>query len=256
MENKAADQSDRKLAKILLGGCSTLACLSLLASLATYTAIYRSEIPMVKNYFPAPTLTPTLVPHFLVHSPSNNVQVLKEDFITNHNNWSTYYNLSKVEVLDGKLSLESFQPDSFQIGYCFCKAPADIPFANRYYLQADLSTDNPNKAVYGLVFSLSDEGTFYTFNINPKWRTYSLAKKLSEGWVHLYSGANKTIKPYPEVNTLSVYYDYGSIELYVNGEQLTIYKDQQPLNEGQIGIYNDGIDFRLIVDNLFAYNEK
>jgi hypothetical protein len=36
------------------------------------------------------------------------------------------------------------------------------------------------------------------------------------------------MKPYPEVNTLGVYFNKGQIELYINGILVTSYTDMQP----------------------------
>ena len=246
---------ERKLENGLIVGCIVLAGLFLLACLATFLATFRQNIPGIGAYFPTATPTSTPVPHFLVHAPADNTPVLKDDFTTDQNRWSLYYDLAKAEVRDGSLTLEDFDPQSIAVANCYCQPPMDRPFSSTYYLQADLSTDKPTRALYGLIFNLTDDGFFYSFAIEQPAHRYYLKKSVPDGWVDLYSGSSTAIQPYPAVNTLSAYFDHGRIELYANGELLTTYQDQDPVNRGHIGFTVEGTDFKLMVDNLFAYSK-
>jgi hypothetical protein len=239
--------------------CSLLICMVLFACMMILAAIYRSEIPIVKNYFPAITPTNTTVPHILVHTPSDNWPTLIEDFTTNQNNWNVaYYYDSKVEVKNGKLFIESFDR-GIAMATCACKRIEDVRFNNTYYLQADLSPEKPTSKNYGLAFSIGiidNYDSFYEFSINPRQGRYYLQKQLGDDWIDLLSGSSKMIKTYPETNTLSVYFDHGSIELFINGEKITTYIDNDPINTGAIGFIANDSYFKLVVDNLFAYNKK
>jgi len=241
-------------------GCLFFVCVIVFAFLIGLTAIYRQDIPAIKNYFPTltptltPTPTPTPIPRILVHLPPNDLPVLKEDFTTNQNDWSSYYFYSKVEVKNGKLLVEAFD-SHIGIGYCFCKSPFDQPLADNYYFQADISTSSLTRELYGLAFGLDDDN-FYIFTINQHVGAFFLDKKTKDGWISLFSARSTIIKPYPGTNTLSIYFDHGTIDLYINGQPVTTYEDKEPFNKGKIGIYTNDSGFQVIVDNVFAYNEK
>lgn len=249
--------------KVLIIGCSLLACIILSICLITFTVIFRQQIPVIKNYFPTvtPIPTPTSIPHILVHAPSDNTLILKDDFTTNQNDWSAYYIKSKIEVRNGKLAIESFEYNSVGIAECFCKSPADLPitdlyYADTYYLQADVSTEKWTTKIYGLAFGLDKAIGFYEFSVNPIDQVFYLQKSLKTGWANLTSGSSKAIKPYPDANTLSVYFDHGTIELFINGEKVATYIDENPISKGKIGFIANDFDFKLLVDNLFVYNGK
>lgn len=266
-EPVSESKSSPDIQRVVIIGCSLLTLILLLTCAITFAAIFREQIPLVKNYFPSATPTqtltptPTTIPHILVHMPSANTVILKDDFTTNTNDWSTYYSDAKVEVKNGKLALESFDSGSIGIAYCFCKSPAGLPvnelyYADNYYLQADLSTENATADNYGLIFGLAKGVGFYEFSINSTRKKYYLQKNEKSGWVNLDSGSSQIINDYPEANTLSVYFDHGSIELFINGVKVTTHVDKTPINKGKIGFIADDANFKLLIDNLFVYNEK
>ena len=226
-------------------------CLSLL------TITYRQQIPYVQNYFPTKTASP---PGILVNQPDKNVKITYEDFSTNQNNWSTRYILSKAEVKDGKLFLESFDKTSFAIGYCgSCSfvVHSNHTLQNPYYLQADFNTDQKVfEGTYGLVFNfLKTKKNYYTFTINPYYRYYELDKFQNGHWNYLSKEQSNLIKPYPETNTLSLDFEKDVIRLYINGQAVKDIIEKQPIEDGRIGVYMDSGGFKLMVDNLFAYHK-
>lgn len=261
-ENMSENNGSPNQQRVLIIGCSLVIFMLILTCMATFAIIYRSQIPIVKNYFPTamPTLTPiptqTPIPHILVHAPAADLTVLKDDFTTNGNEWSTYYSLGKAEVKNGKLSFEGFNSNFIGIAYCFCGLPTEAFFEDTYYLQADLSTENLTNNSYGLVFGLIKRSEYYEFSINPIRKKYYLRKNVEDGWIDLTTGSGPGIKAYPAANTLSIYFDHGKIELFINGEKTTTYTDKTPINKGKIGFIADNDQFKLLIDNLFAYDEK
>lgn len=251
-ENETSPKPNRAI----IIGCSVSAVFIFCIVMAALLVVYRSNIPVVKNYFqtatpiPTPTLTPT--PHILVYEPDPNDRVLTENFTTNKNNWSTFYSPGKVEVNNGILSAESFERDGIAIAHCFCENEYQH-FTDKYYLQADVSTDRVTANNYGLIFGLAGTGDFYEFTISTQKRFH--LEKWNGDWAYLAEGVSPAIRNYPESNTLSVYFNQGKIELFINGEKVTTYKDRTPTS-GQIGFVLYGMNFKLLVDNLFVYRDR
>jgi hypothetical protein len=243
---------------LVIFGCFSISILTILACLSVVTIVYREKIPYVQNYFPTQTTTP---PHIVIHPPDKDVKITSEDFSNNLNDWSTSYSLSKAEVKDGKLFLESFNNESFAISYCDnCSfvVKSNHSLQSPYYLQADFNTDHEANASYGLVFNIKREtpSYYYIFEINPTLKTYSLDKYQNNKWVYLSNGQSNLIRSYPETNTLSVDFEAGVINLYINGQAVTSATDKNPTDSGKIGVYVGDTGFKLIVDNLFAYHHK
>lgn len=249
MENLPA-QADNRGKIILPVGVALVVCV-LLSCLGGYVAINRTSVPLVKNYFPTPTTTLIPIPHILITPPAENEPVLKDDFSTNHNEWSTYYSDARVEVKNGQLSVESYR--GFGLAVCYCAAPLGNVFGGHYYLQADLTANLAGAPGYGLVFGLNADSDFYTFFIDPTKQQYWLDKRLGDNWVKLANAPSQTIKSSSEVNTLGVEFDHGTIKLYINGKLVATHKDASPLAAGQIGLLAAYSGFRLVVDNLFAF---
>lgn len=237
----------------LAGAYLILLYVAACAIIAVFGYGRRDRILGIKNYYPSPIPTVTPAPHILVHQPANNTGVMIEDFSTNQRGWNAYYWFSKVEVLNGKLLLQSNRTGYFAIATC--EDPGITTLSGKYYLQADFTADANLIQPYGLVFGLgSDDQKFYLFEILSRYQTYSLLKYGSSKWNTLVPSSNaQTIRKYPESNTLSIYFDNGSVELYINGTLESTFRDQTPYNDGAFGVYVDNSGFTLLVDNFFAY---
>jgi hypothetical protein len=85
---------------------------------------------------------------------------------------------------------------------------------------------------------------------------FSLFKYTQGKWDELVPLSRSAIKPYPEVNTLSVYFNQGNIDLYINGSSVASYSDKGPFHSTGLGAFANDAGYRLIVDNFFAYDEK
>ncbi len=242
--------------KIFIYICMLMAFIMILTCLSVMTFAYRENIPYIQNYFPTPTATP---PHILALQPADTVKVTNEDFSSNRSEWSIYYRFSKAEVKDGKLFLESFEHDEFAIGYCnSCSfvIRTNNYLRSPYYLQADFNTDQKMNSYYGLVFNIiKEKHSYYTFILNPTLKKYSLNKFQDDNWSNLASGESDLIRSYPETNTLSVDFEAGVINLYINGQVVTSTTDKNPTDFGKIGVFVGDSGFKLIVDNLFAYHK-
>ena len=232
---------------LFVAACSTI---------AVFGYVRRERIPGIRNYFPSPTPAPTSGPHILVHQPVNYDKVRMEDFSTNAYDWSAYYWFNKVELLDGKLLLQSNRTGYGALTTC---TDNDLTWCfthqKKYYLQADFATSAYPTQPYGLVFGMdSATGNYYSFDILPSFHRFMLLKRAASDWDTLVPlTTTVAIRPYPEVNTLSVYFNGGRIELYVNGKSVSTYTDTNPYTGGKFGASVAGPGFELIVDNFFAF---
>jgi len=204
---------------------------------------------------PKMTIVPT--PQILVHIPANKKIIKFDDFSSfdgnKGKNWELYYRNGKIEIIDGKLVLQSNAPDYSIIGH----NQELIPTSDTYYVQVDLMTDIDVNRPYGMVFGMNSQlDTYYLFEIIPQSNQFSLYKHSSSKWEELIPFSYSDMKLYPEANTLSVYFENGEIELFINGNSITTFKDEQPYHYSGIGIFASDSSYRLIADNFFAYSEK
>jgi len=233
---------------LIAGGCLTV----LFTSLCMLVLIVgRNQIAVLNGPTPTPTLTP--VPRILVHSPSDQSKVIHEDFSSNKNLWALYYDPGKLEVVNGKMILQSNVANNYEIGTSRTLAPN----GGRYYIQADLSTDTETSDPYGLLFGSSRSlGTYYMFEIQPQRGTYRLSKYNAGHWKELIPATSVELNPHPFSNTLSVYFDHGKMELYINGSLASTYTDKDFFQSRDLGMFVSNTGYRLLVDDLFLYSEK
>lgn len=208
------------------------------------------------NDQPAATPTPpvAVTPQILVNPPDELWRIKKDDFSSNIREWSIVFSKGKIEIIGGKLVLQGHFPDRIMIG----SAPSlFVPDADKYYAQADFSADTDSFATYGLVFGLDYSlGSFYVFEINQQARSAILLRQTGGQWTELAFIENIPSNPYPEPNTLSAFMDNGRIDLYLNGEPIHTYVDENPLQATQFGAYVSGNEVRVIVDNFFIYDAE
>ena len=200
---------------------------------------------------PSPVVTPT--PHILVHQPVNKDSILYENFSSNKHEWEIYYPYGKLEIINGKMILQTNIEKRYLIGR---SSEFDLP-EKTYYVQADFTTDVDKAYSYGLIFGFNyDLGTYYMFDISPKAGLYRLLKYNTGKWEELIPFTQTSLNPYPEVNTLSVYFDQGNIELYANGNLISNFSDDDFFRSAGVGVFVNDAGYRLIVDNFYAYAEK
>ena len=237
----------RRLITSFAAGCLLLLYLALCAG-----GIVLGRSQWTLQNAATPTVTPTTVPHILVHAPADLDAVLQEDFSSNERNWGLYYSNGKLEVVHGKLILQTGVPNTQGVGINSRFAPT----SEKYYIQADFSTDVDAAEPYGLVFGLStSQSTYYTFEIWPV-SGFRLSKYNYGKWTVLIPYTRAAINPYPQATTLSVYFDRGKMELYIDGALVSEYSDESYLRSKTIGVFIGNNEYRLLVDNFFVFDEK
>ena len=202
---------------------------------------------------PTPTITSTPVPHILGRAPSTQSAAIHEDFSSNKNDWGLYFDYGKLEIINGKLILQSDVPNGVGVG----TSKQFSPKGEKYYVQADFSTDTNTNSSYGLVFGLNKSlATYYLFEVSPQSASFRLFKYNAGKWAELIPSSYVEMNPYPQANALSVYFDKGRIELFINGKSVSKYSDKEFFKSRDVGIFVNDSGYRLIVDDFFIYDEK
>jgi hypothetical protein len=235
-------------ATLIAGGCLTVLfttlCVIVLLAGRTQAANFNA---------PTPTPTTTPVPRVLIHPISDETQVIHDDFSSDKNLWGLYYDTGKLEVINGKMALQSNVPNVYVIG----TSRKLVPESDRYYVQADLSTDVETSAPYGLIFGSNRSlNLYYVFEVWPQNGTYRLLKQNSGKWTELIPATDIDLNPYPFSNTLSVDFNRGNIGLYINGNLESMFTDKDYYQSRDLGVFVSNTDYRLLVDDLFVYSEK
>lgn len=233
----------------LAGGCLILLFLMVCV---TAVFVFRTS-PFAGNATPTPTPEVTQAPHILVRQPADQSLVMQEDFSSNKREWGLFYPYGKLEIIHGKLILQSNIGQRFVIG----KSSEFNYLSQPYYIQADFSTDIDNGFAYGLIFGISNSlESYYLFEVAPKTGYFRLLKYKAGKWDELVPPTQGTLRPFPETNTLSVYFEAGDLELYINSELVKSFSDENPLRSSGVGVFVTSNGYRLIVDNFFAYGGK
>ena len=202
---------------------------------------------------PTPTITVLSTPRILVHAPSDASIVRTMDFSKGIDGWQLYYVNGKVENIKGQLVLQSNITNQAAIAM---NASFLSPGAH-YYVQADFTTDIPTNGGYGLVFGADRKvGTYYLFDLWPRAHVARLQRVTQGSFQQLGKSAAVHLATSLQSNTLSVYYDRGYIELYLNGTQMLTYTDTEPLHSTGIGAFVSGPGFTVKMDNVFGYSIK
>ena len=229
----------------LAGGC--LLVLFLMLGIA---AVFSKPVQYIREKSATPTAIVTQVPHILVRQPADENEVLHEDFSSNEKEWSLVYPYGKLEVIQGKLILQS----NIEQRYVMGKSQEFDALGKTYYAQADFTTDIDNAFGYGLAFGMSDSlATYYMFEVMPRTGYFHLLKFNTGKWEELVPFTQSHLKAFPEDNTLSVYFEDGKMELYINGNLVASVSDRDYFRATGVGVFANNNGYRLIVDNFFAY---
>jgi len=197
------------------------------------------------------TPTPTSTPDYLLTAVSQGNIVFAENFETNDNAWEGFYFYDTVAVKDGQLSLATGNKGSIGIAYCaLCPTTGET-----YFLEAEITSEQNTSARYGLAFCFDKNySNFYVFQTNSTSNQFDLYKHTALGWKALarnkYSVAKQS---FPLSNKLGVYFDHGTINLYINDTLAYSYVDDESNSCEQYGFFiNSGV--KLFADNLTIYD--
>jgi hypothetical protein len=233
---------------LFAGGCLAVLYLALCG-----IGLVFGGVQLAARNIPTPTPSPTPAPRILVHSPADQDKITHEDFSSNQRNWGLIYSYGKLQIIDGKLILQSNVSNGTEIG----TSEKITPTGERYYLQADFSTDIEAASSYGLVFGMNRSlATYYLFTVWPRTTGFSLFKYNAGNWTELVPFSAANLSPYPQANTLGVSFDKGAMELYINGTLVSEYSDGDFFQSKDVGVYVNNGGFQLFVDDFFIYDEK
>lgn len=251
-ENVSQERPKFRWITILAGVCLTFLYI-FLCVFATMTGfVYADQLPHLSNDSSTPTVATVPTPKILVHPPDNKTTVKFENFSSNVRDWSLYYPNGKVETINGKLIIQSNLVGHYIIG----NNQNFISTSDTYYVQADFTTDRSTYEPYGLIFGMNNHiSAFYVFSISPDANAYQLYKYDVGEWKQLIPFSSTKLLRYPDANTLSVYFDKGNIELYIDGNLVASFFDKQPLQFSGVGAFVENSGYRVIVDNFFAYSK-
>jgi hypothetical protein len=184
-------------------------------------------------------------------TPPPGVDIFRETFENNDNNWGRVYG-SRVNVENGKLTVKAAHETMAGATRCFgCDYLGDS-----FYYQAEIASQEPTDKEYGLIFCASGmDGEQYTLLIEPEQSTFSLLKERNNTRQRLTETVySDQIKPYPETNTLGIYFDQGLTEIYINGSMELSVTDSNPYPCMWSGIIIIDGTVTLTVDNVMAYS--
>lgn len=251
--------------KVLGLGCGAIGIIALLCvSLGAVLWLNDNRIPFLANNIETstalPTATPTIIstvpptpitgPHILVHAPEDDVEVLQDSFGDNSNGWKSYYQGRIASVVDGHIRVVSYDRGYVNVATCSrCGT-----FVENFYLQGDLVLSEFEPISYGLAFCINENNNYYVYTINHNSFEYALFKLIDDEWFTLIEETfSEEISGHPNTNTLSVYFENGNMELFINGVLVDSYRDPDPLSRGEIGFIVNGAGAELFADNLLAY---
>lgn len=223
-----------------------------------FAAVWMSGLIPDRKGALAPAATPTPAPtatgpRALIYPPPRADMLRSDDLSTGLDGWYSLYANGKMENIKGQLVLQTNRR-----GQPALAVNAKLLDAGtKYYIQADLATDTLPTGSYGLVFGASESlGTFYLFDCTPPLNTCRLLKITGSDTDALIADIKAELEPYPNPNTLSVYFDDGRIELYTNAELVSSYTDKQPFRYTGVGVLVWFPGFRVVADNFQGYSEK
>ena len=218
----------------------------------TVTLTPTATLIPTKTFPPSPTATAT--PDYLLTAISQGNILLDENFETNDNDWEGFYPRNTVSIKDGRLSLVSDTGGYIGIAYCtFCP-----PSGNTYYLETEVTSEtNTATTNYGLAFCFDrNYSEYYVFQINSTSRLLDLYKYTDEGWETLaYSKYAPAKESFPASNKLGVYFDRGTINLYVNDSLTFTYIDEKPIACQQYGFFTNSGE-KIFAENLILYDAQ
>jgi len=233
---------------LLVAGYILFFCLASILCITYYYFAYSQQQPARINVFATslPAITPS--PHIPLADQSEVTRIFEDDFSDDQNHWKRDIDKFRQEVRGGKLFFESRITDNYAFTGCGACPSLEDP----YYLQADFATTAATDESFGIVFNIIyGNDDFYLFLINTEAKKYYFYRHIADNWSLRAAGESAQIKSFPASNTLGVYANLDTVELYVNGEIVDSYKQSgYSFQAGRFGFYVDDSGFKLTVDNL------
>jgi hypothetical protein len=119
-----------------------------------------------------------------------------------------------------------------------------------YDFQMEMVAAPHVQELHGLIFNFTDRSHFYQFSVWPESLRFGLLMRDGETWKILTPvQGSDALLPYPAVNRLGVRCAEGAIELYINGKQSAVLKEEQFAPGGAVGVFAGGGTGELEVDN-------
>lgn len=249
MNTDAAQRPNYVPTFIIAAGYIFFFCLASILCYTFYFLTYLVPKPAPINTFATqlPPTTPT--PHIVPGTQQHMTEIFKDDFSNDSHSWAVADDNTRTQVTLGKLLFESRKENFYSFAGCGYCPSLDTPF----YLQADFSTGKATDRGFGIYFNFDykGNGSFFLFRINPEARKYYFYHGGNAGWTVRAAGESSEIKSFPDTNTLGIYANQDTVELYVNGMIVDSYKQSgYSFQKGNFGFYVDGPNFQLVVDNL------
>lgn len=252
MTNISNEKQKRYIPEIMVAlGYILLICLVPITFIGLYYYTTPKNAPDETVHVFATNLPPatavSLLPADYILAENN---IFTEEFDDNQNSWRDNQDPYAFEIKDGKLFIESQNPNQYVLASC---ASINCNWLNEpFYLQVEFATQDLYRKTYGVLFKMNyARENFILFAINSDRREYFLFNhNITYGWSTRLAGKTDKIQPHPNVNTLGLYVNKTYIELYINGEFIDTYQDTgTSFQSGQFGVFidNSGV---LIIDNL------
>jgi len=187
-----------------------------------------------------------------IAAPVGGTPILIEYFNDNSREWKGLYPSSEVIIQDNRIYLKGTVAEKPAVAYC---AGVCGPYQLSYYYQAELIEEQPTANLgIGLVFGLDPEkDTYYAYKIRPSTSEYSLLKLVKGSWTTLITWTAVTnIFSSPQTNIIGVDFQNGTMDLYINGEKIATFIDNDPYNAGRIGFIADKEGVGLIGGNVLV----
>ncbi|HLO33062.1 MAG TPA: hypothetical protein VK249_28205 [Anaerolineales bacterium] len=233
---------------VVAAGYIIFFCLASVFCLSFYYLTRSEKPPSAVNVFATNLPATTPVPHITSIEKLGSSKVFEDNFSNNKNKWTIDQEGVQEKVSGGKLLFESRTEHEYALVEC-----SSCPYLKEpYYLQADFATTAATAEGFGLVFNKSHiDYSFYLFQINTETKTYYLFHRGKEDWSLCTAGESAQIKSFPATNTLGVYINLDTVELYINGRIVDSYQQSgYSFQSGYLGLLASDSGFKLAVDNL------
>jgi hypothetical protein len=178
--------------------------------------------------------------------------VLEEQFADNSRAWTGVGQDSDFTIQEGALTVRS--KTAGLPAMVFCSGSCG-PYKDFYYYEAELYDERNSEFGHGLVFALNGQkNAYYVYKLRQGKGEYGLFKFTNGALVPLIDWtAVQGVAPAPQTNLMGVAFAEKTITLYLNGNRINTFTDNNPYTEGQIGFAVDQDGVRLMANRVSVY---